>query len=161
MKNITIGLAGPNWKAAATAHYYAERGNGEEYAFGCSPAEALENLEKREAAASLKLDDGLTEEIAFLALGAADFLKDHQGADLASHDGYMGFIGEVTQHAPMLFKRWRQMKDGEFCGVWLYDVTERFGREWAEELFNRTGVSAEERLDRIIEDEMRSGCETH
>ena len=154
MKNITIGPVDPNWKVAAAAQYYAERDGGEEYAFGSSPAEALENLERREAAVSPAFDEGLSEEIAFLALGAADFLKNHQGVNFDAYDGYIGFIGEVTRHAPMLGKRWRLMRCGEFGGVWLYDVTERFGREWAEELINRTGESAAERLDYIIDDEM-------
>jgi hypothetical protein len=154
MKNITIGHAGPNWRIAAAARYYAERGDGEEFAFGTTPAEALAKLEEREAAAFPKFDESLAEEIAFLALGAADFLKDHRGTSLDPYDGYLGFIGEVIRHAPMLSERWRRMEADEFGGVWLYDVTERFGREWAEELFDRTGVSPANRLESIIEDEM-------
>lgn len=154
MKNITIGVAGSNWRAAATARYYAERGNGEEYAFGTTPAEALARLEKREAMMLPNFDESLAEEVAFLALGAADFLKDHQGASLDPHGGYLGFIGEIIRHAPLLSERWRRMKADEFSGVWLYDVTERFGREWAKELFDRTGVSPADQLEYIIEDEM-------
>ncbi|MGB4857926.1 MAG: hypothetical protein WBP11_01225 [Dokdonella sp.] len=154
MKNITIGPVDPNWKVAATAHYFAERGGGEEYAFGGTPAEALDNLEKREAAVTREFDEGSAEEVAFLALGAADFFRENPSINLDSYDGYIGFIGEVTRHAPMLSKRWQQMRCGEFGGVWLYDVTQRFGREWAEELINATGVSAAEQLDYIIEDEM-------
>ncbi len=154
MKNITIGLAGPNWKLAATARYYAERGDGEEYAFGTTPIEALAKLEKREATVNSKFDQDLAEEVAFLALGAADFLKDHRGTDLDAHGGYVGFIGEVIRHAPMLADRWHRLDGSDFCGVWLYDVTERFGREWAEGLFSGTDENPAERLDCIIEDEM-------
>jgi len=154
MKNITIGLTGPNWQAAAKARFYAERGDGDEYAFGTTPADALAKLEKREAAACHTLDESLAEEIAFLALGAADALKEHRGESLDAYDGYMGFIGEIIRHAPLLSERWRRMDVEEFGGVWLYDVTERFGREWAEELLNGTGISPAEQLESIIEDEM-------
>lgn len=41
MKPITIGLAGPDWRAAKQADYYAERGHGDDYAFGVTPTEAL------------------------------------------------------------------------------------------------------------------------
>lgn len=154
MKSITIGRTGPNWRTAARARYYAERGDGEEYAFGTTPAEALARLEKREATITSKINQTLAEEIAFLALGAEDFLKEHRGAPLDSYDGYLGFIGEVICHAPMLSERWHRMEAAEFGGVWLYDVTERFGREWAEELFNKTGKSPARQLESILEDEM-------
>lgn len=154
MKSITIGLAGPDWRTAANARYYAERGSGEEYAFGATPIDALIRLEKREAATAQKFDETLAEEIAFLALGAENFLKDHRGASLDSYGGYLGFIGEVIRHAPMLSERWRRIEIDEFDGVWLYDVTEKFGREWAEELFNKTGASPQALLESIIEDEM-------
>lgn len=155
MKNITIGSAGPHWRTAAQARYYAERGEGEEYAFGTTPADALAKLEKREAAARHTFDELLAEEIAFLALGAADTLREHHGESLDAYDGYMGFIGEVIRHAPLLSERWRRMDAEEFSGVWLYDVTERFGREWAAELLNGTGTTPEEHLESIIEDEMQ------
>ena len=154
MKNITIGSAGANWRTAAKARYYAERGDGEEYAFGTTPSDALAKLEMREAAISPKFNESLAEEIAFLALGAADALKEHRGMSFDAYDGYMGFIGEIIRHAPMLSERWHRMAPDEFGGVWLYDVTERFGREWAEELLNVTGVSPAEQLECIIEDEM-------
>jgi hypothetical protein len=154
MKHITIGPAGPNWRAAAKARYYAERGDGEEYAFGTTPAAALAKLEQREAIARREIDESLAEEIAFLALGAADALKEHRGISLDAYNGYMGFIGEVIRHASLLSERWRRMDVEEFSGVWLYDVTERFGREWAEELLTGTGVSPEEQLESIIIDEM-------
>ncbi|TAM32730.1 MAG: hypothetical protein EPN68_02525 [Rhodanobacter sp.] len=154
MKSITIGLTSPTWRPAAKARYYAERGDGEEYAFGATPAEALARLEKREAGVTPKVDKTLAEEIAFLALGAENFLKEHSDARLDLYDGYQGFIGEVIRHAPMLSERWRRMETDEFGGAWLYDVTERFGREWAEELFNQTGTSPASQLESIIKDEM-------
>lgn len=155
MKNITIGSIDLNWKVAATARYYAERGNGEEYAFGSTPAEALAQLEAREAAASSAFDNVLAEEIAFLALGAADAFNSNPDASLDAHDGYVGFIGQVIRHAPMLAKRWMCMSEGEFTGVWLYEVTERFGREWAEVLISGADESPSERLEYIINDEMK------
>lgn len=154
MKNITIGLVGPNWKLASSARYYAEREDREEYALGPTAAEALANLEKREASKAPKFDENLSEEIAFLALGAADFLRDHRDVDLSAFGGYMGLIGAVVQCAPLLEQRWNQITFDEFDGVWLYDVTERFGREWAESLLTDGSENPEEFLEYIIADEM-------
>ncbi|MBA2077134.1 hypothetical protein [Rhodanobacter sp. PCA2] len=154
MKNITIGHAGPNWRTSARARYYAERGDGDEYAFGATPADALKKLEEREAALFRRFDESLAEEIAFLALGAADVLKEHPGKSLDAHDGYMGFIGEVIRHAPLLSERWRCTDTEQFGGVWLYEVTERFGREWAEVLLNGTDINPSEQLESILDDVM-------
>jgi hypothetical protein len=154
MKTITIGQVGAEWKVSAAAHYYAERGDGEEYAFGATPAEALANLTQRETARLAKYDENLAEEVAFLALGAAGYLRENRDANLDKVEGYMGLISEVIRCAPLLERRWAQMDAGEFGGVWLYDVTERFGREWAESLLDDGGESPEERLECIIADEM-------
>lgn len=154
MKNITIEQIDAKWKPAAPANYYAQRGDGDEYAFGSTAAEALANLEKRESAATQKFDVGLAEEIAFLALGAAEHLRDHKDRALCEFGGYMGFISEVIQHAPLLTARWQETQ-GEFSGVWLYDVTERFGREWAEALLDGNVGSASEFLENILDDEAR------
>lgn len=97
-------------------------------------------------------DKDLAGEIAFLALGAAGFIRDHAAADLRKHEGYMGLISKVICHAPMLAERWQQIGAG-FEGVWLYDITERFGREWAETLIDGADETPEERLDYIIADE--------
>jgi len=153
MRSITIGLTGADWKVPIAARYYAERGNGEEYAFGMTPSEALARLEDREAASNTNLDQKWADEIAFLALGAAAFLRDRRDVDLSKFGGYMGLIGEVINCAPLLAKRWSQMTTGEFDGVWLYDVTERFGREWAEEILIGTDESPSDRLECIIADE--------
>lgn len=155
MTNITIGATGPDWRVAAKARYYAQRGDGEEYAFGTTPADALAKLETREAASRDAFDASLAEEIAFLALGAADALKAHRGESLDAYDGYMGFIGEVIRHAPLLSKRWRRMDAESFGGAWLYDVTERFGHVWAEELLRRTGASPADKLEAIVEEVLR------
>lgn len=154
MRTITIGSVDPDWRTATKARYYAERGDGEGYAFGATPTDALAKLEQREAAAHYKFDESLAEEIALLALGAADTLKKHHGESLDAYDGYVGFIGEVIRHAPLLSERWRRVDAEEFGGVWLYDVTERFGRKWAEELLNQTGVSPADQLEFIIDEEM-------
>ncbi|MDE1885349.1 MAG: hypothetical protein KGK05_02480 [Xanthomonadaceae bacterium] len=154
MKNITIGHTGADWRVAASARYYAERGDGEEYAFGATPTEALANLEKRESVKVPKFYENLSDEIAFLALGAAVFLRENRIADFERFDGYMGFIGRVIQHAPLLASRWQQMDVGQFDGVWLYDVTERFGREWAELLVGGGDTSPEVLLEQIISDEL-------
>ncbi len=152
MNKITIGQT-DDWKPTASASYYAQRGEGGEYAFGKTTAEALANLEKREAAVAQKFDIGLAEEIAFIALGAAECLRDHKGRDLCDFGGYMGFISDVIQHAPVLTARWQELRD-EFSGVWLYDVTERFGREWAEALLNGNTEKPMEFLEYVITDEM-------
>lgn len=154
MKSITIGLVGTDWKVAARARYYAERGNGKDLAFGMTPTEALARLEQREAATNSNPRQESADEVAFLALGAADALRDHRNADLRKFGGYMGLISEVISCAPLLAKRWSQMQTGEFGGVWLYDVTERFGREWAEEILNGTEENPSDRLECIIADEM-------
>lgn len=154
MKNITIGPLQRDWRVAATARYYAERGKGEDYAFGSTPADALAKLEQREAIRALKFDENQAEDIAFLAIGAANFLRTNQGVDLDWCDGYLGFIGLVVRHAPMLERRWRQMEAGSFGGVWPYDVTERFGYEWAEALLQGDDEPPEVLLESIIADEM-------
>lgn len=150
MKNITIGLAGPDWRAAAAARYYAERGDGEEYAFGTTPTEALAKLEARESAIAHRFNESLAEEVAFLALGAADVLEKHRGESLDSFDGYLGFMGDVVRHAPLLIERWKQIDTEEFSGVWPYDVTEEFGRALAEEMLNNTGARPTDLLESII-----------
>ncbi len=154
MKNINIGRVDSNWAPVAAARYYAQRVDGGEYAFGATPADALASLEKREAASTSKFDKDLADEIAFLALGAAETLKNHNGTKLDAFGGYMGFIAEVTRHAPMLIERWKRIEANGFDGVWLYDVSERFGREWADELLNGTDESPAERLECIISDEL-------
>lgn len=154
MNSITIDLISADWKVAASARYYAERGNGEEFAFGMTPSEALARLEEREASANRKFQQDRAEEIAFLALGAANHLRQHPEANLSKFGGYMGLISEVIRCAPLLLSRWSEMEAGEFGGVWLYDVTERFGREWAEELLSGTTESPSDRLEYIIADEM-------
>lgn len=154
MKNITIGQIGPDWKQTASARYYAERGDGDEYAFGMTVTEALENLQKREAAVAKNFDIEVAEEIAFLALGAAEYLRDHKDHDLSKFGGYMGFISEVVQQAPVLTTRWQKIQ-GNFDGVWLYDITERFGREWAEALLENETDNSAEFLEYIIADEMQ------
>jgi hypothetical protein len=150
MKNITIGLADSSWRTAAAACYYAERGDGEEYAFGATPVDALTKLEKREAAVSHKFDESLAEEVAFLALGAANVLQQHQGESLDSFGGYLGFMNDVIHHAPLLTERWKRMNADQFSGVWPYDVTEEFGRLLAEEMFNHTGATPSDLLESII-----------
>lgn len=155
MKNITIGVTEANRKLALSTRYYAERGDGDQCGFGMTPADALASLEKRERASHLKFDDDLSEEIAFLALGAGEYLRDVcSRTDLSSFGGYMGFISEVVRCAPLLLERWRHMTD-EFGGVWLYDVTERFGREWAQVLLESKVEKPEDFLECIIADEMQ------
>ncbi|MBZ0222036.1 MAG: hypothetical protein K8F35_03315 [Dokdonella sp.] len=154
MKNITIGRAGSDWAPAAAARYYAQRGDGEEYAFGPTPAEALARLQAREAAGVANFDKSLAEEVAFLALGAANVLRDQPSVKLDAFGGYMGFIGEVIRHAPLLAAYWKRMGDDGFDGVWLYDVTERFGREWAEGLIAGSTQCPTAHLECIIRDEL-------
>lgn len=156
MKNITIGLLRKESKLIAAQHYYAERGEGDEYAFGRTPAEALARLEQRETALIPKFDRNLAETITFLALGAADFLREEQGVNLNRHGGYMGFLNDVVCVAPLLEQRWSQMDSSEFPGVWLYDVVERFGYEWAKVVFEEDDKYPEILLDQIIATEMGS-----
>ena len=155
MQNITIGKIGPAWKPLASSFYYAQRGEGEEFAFGKTTAEALTNLEQREAAKLPRFDVDLSEEVAFLALGAAEYLREASSGprNLDKFGGYMGLISEVISHAPLLLERWQQTEPEEFGGVWLYDVTERFGQELARVLLNGEDEKPAELLDQIIADE--------
>lgn len=154
MKNVTIGDTLANRKAATLARYYAIREGETEYSYGATPAGALANLEKRDSLAQLLLDDDLPEEIAFLALGAGAHLREvHSPRDLDKFGGYMGLISDVVRCAPLLAARSRRMAD-DFDGVWLYDITERFGREWAEALLEGNPSSPEEFLEYVIADEM-------
>jgi len=100
-----------------------------------------------------ELDKDLADEIAFLALGAAEHIRENGPFDLRKHEGYMGLIDKVISHAPILAERWQRV-GADFEGVWLYDVTERFGREWAETLLNEVDEEPKQRLDYIIDDEM-------
>jgi len=100
-----------------------------------------------------EFDTDLADEVAFLALGAADFIRNHGAVNLREHEGYMGLIGKVICHAPLLAERWQEIGK-DFEGVWLYDVTERFGREWTETLIDGADETPEQRLDYIIYDEM-------
>lgn len=155
MTRITIGLTSADWEVAAAARYYAERGNGEEFGFGMTPSQALARLEERERLAYPEPSEGYAEEVAFLALGAANLLREWQNADLSQFGGYMGFIGEVIRCAPVLWKRWTQIDAVAFPGVWLYDVTERFGHEWAGVLLTGAKKNPSERLESIISDELK------
>lgn len=161
MNKITIGLISRDWNPIAGSTFFAQRGDSEEFGFGQTAQEALINLEKREAEKRSSFDVTLAEEIAFLALGAADYLRDLGGQDLDRFGGYMGFISEVIRQAPVVLDRWREFPEGEFCGVWLYDVTERFGREWAAALLNDEAENASEFLEYVIVDETqkRELCE--
>lgn len=153
MKNIVIGLTRPSWEVASSGRYYAQRG-GADYAFGSTPAEALEQLECREKETGFAHADDIADEIAFLALGAAEALRNRCGANLDAYGGHMGFIAEVTRHARMIEDRWNQLPTGEFEGVWLYDVAERFGHEWAEMLLDNAYENPADFLEYIVRDEM-------
>lgn len=155
MDNITIGVVGPNWRPVEVSRFYAQRVGSGEYAFGATPADALRQLELRESAVDLRFDEDLAAEIAFLTLGAAAFLRGFDGINLDVFGGYMGFVGEITRHAPMLVEQWKTAESAGFDGVWLYDVTERFGREWAEAVFTRVSENPVDRLQCIIDDEMK------
>lgn len=150
MENITIGRVGSKWKPVASALYYARRGDGEEYAFGSTTTEALANLEKREAANLHEFEQTFCEEVAFLALGAADSFREVNPPDLDKFGGYMGFIADVICHAPLLLDRWRKLGPEDFGGTWLYEVTERFGREWGYIILTDENLRPESLLDHII-----------
>ena len=142
-----------SWMVTHRYRYCAERGNGEEPAFGETPRQALERLEAREASSVGSCEMDLAAEVAFLTLGAYEAAKDQRRVDLSIHDGYMGFIENVICHAPMLARRWRAIERKGFDGVWLYDVTARFGQEWAKVLLRRSSESPEEILELIIDGE--------
>ena len=154
MKNITIGLVEREWRLIASQHYYAERGDGDEYAFGGTPAEALARLEQREAALIPNFDRNLSETIIFLAIGAADYLRENPNFSLDRYGGYVGFLNDVVACAPMLERRWSRMDASSFSGVWPYDVVEIFGNEWAKAMLEGEDRRPEDMLDIIIADEM-------
>jgi hypothetical protein len=156
MKNITIGLVGPDWKPAESALYYASRGDGEEYAFGVTPSEALSNLEKREASVLKSIEEDVFDDIAFLALGAASYLrKNNLDTDLSFIGGYMGLIRKVISYAPLLAQRWNKIGADGFDGVWLYDVTRRFGHDLAEAFLAKNDADPASILNLIISYELK------
>ncbi len=152
MTRITIGRMDQDWENTDGTSYYARRGAGEEYGFGATPAEALAHLEAREATTSSRHHHNLDQEVAFLAIGAAGYLQDHPDARLDQHDGYLGLISEVISYAPMLSDAWEKIRPEDFPSVWLYDVTERFGRGWAENLLSSGNISASSLLQSIIKE---------
>lgn len=152
METITIGRVSSAWKPLANALYYAQRGEGEEYAFGRTAAEALASLEKREAEGLVQFDRTYCEEVAFLALGAADSFREVDPPDLDRFGGYMGYIADVIRHAPMLMDRWQKVGPEGFGGTWLYEVTERFGREWGSVLLSEEDRRPADLLDQIIKE---------
>ena len=99
-------------------------------------------------------DNDIADEIAFLAIGAAAYIREKRPFYLPKYDGYIGVISEVIQHAPLLAQRWRQFGPDGFDGVWLYDVSERFGRELAESLLGGADEKPDQLLDYIINNEM-------
>lgn len=156
--SIMIGEVGSDACPSRHSRFFATRGGREDYAFGSSAAQALSRLEAREAAFAQQFTLGMAQECAFLALGAMQQLTESGRCDLETFGGQMGFMTEVVRHAPLLAQNWLQLKD-EFPGVWLYEVTERFGREWAQLLLDGSNESAVERLRTIIEDLLPSGQE--
>lgn len=160
MVGITMGEMGERGCPSRHSPFFAMRGAGQDYAFGKTPTQALARLEAREAALANQATIGMAQECAFLAMGAAEQLRASGVSDLDEFGGQIGFLTEVIRHAPLLAKSWTQVKD-EFPGVWLYDVTERFGREWAGILLTDSDESAEERLRKIIEDEMPGSHRSH
>ena len=153
MDRITIGLIDHDWQTIAGNTFFAKRGAAGEFGFGKSAAEALKSLEDREALRSPTFDVTLAEEIAFLALGAADYLRHLREVDLYRHGGYMGLIAEIVSHAPMVLDRWNRISHGEFPGVWLYDVTERFGYELARLLLKGEQGNPADLLERLVIEE--------
>lgn len=153
MAGITIGEMGESGCPSRHSAFYATRGAGQDYAFGTSPTQALARLEAREVALANQSTIGMAQECAFLAMGAADKLRESGVSNLDDFGGQIGFLTAVIRHAPLLTQWWERLKD-EFPGVWLYDVTERFGREWAGILLVGSDETAEERLRKIIEDEI-------
>lgn len=155
MEKITIGLIDANWEHLQSNLHYATRGKATEFGFGPTATEALADLERREAPLQPKFDLGLAEEAAFLAIGAAVYLQeDKRDRSLDKYGGYCGLISEIISHAPALMNRLTQFSEGEFPGVWLYDVTERFGYEWAKALLEGDEIEPEELLEQIVSDEL-------
>ena len=114
--------------------------------------EALANLEKREAASLPQFDRTFCEEVAFLALGAADSFREANPPDLEKFGGYTGFIADVIRHAPLLMDRWQKIGPEGFGGMWLYEVTERFGRDWANIILTDEDMRPADLLDHIIKE---------
>lgn len=153
MNEIKIGLIDENFSQSRSYLYYAQRGNSENYALGITPANALKNLENSERCLTEKYEEGLLDEVAFLALGAHAVVQESRAEEgLEIFGGHSGFIKKVTIHAPLLHRRWGELKNESFDGVWLYEVTERFGREFARALLAGNDKSPTEVLDSILND---------
>lgn len=65
-------------------------------------------------------------DIAFIAIGAADAFEEADGANKERFEGQIAFIEECVNHAELLHRIWLE-QNGEWAGVWAYDVAERFG----------------------------------
>lgn len=154
MSRITIDRLDGERKPTSTATYYAKMGAGKACGVGPSPSEALADLEARKAKALF--EPGLAEEIAFLALGAASVFPAHCNANPDSDVGFLRLIDEVIQNAPLLDDAWHRVGGESFPGVWLYDITERFGQEWAKALLTGSEIRAPALLQLIIDDAFRS-----
>lgn len=90
-------------------------------------------------------------DIAYLAIGAADA---DPGLHMDYHGGQLELINDTVALAPMLARLWREIPDGEYPGVWTYEVSEPLGREYASSLLRGESPDGEAMARVLIEQAM-------
>lgn len=81
--------------------------------------------------------DALT--IAYMAMGAQNTIRETKpagtlpGRVVDAYEGQLGFIGAVIDHA-LILDRMADQLAGDLDGVFLYEIAEPFGEEYARQL---------------------------
>lgn len=81
-----------------------------------------------------------TLDLAYVAIGAKQALVDFGDIDSSRFEGEQGFIQACIDPVECLDQAW-QAQEGQFPGVWCYEVAEPFGYAYATHLL-RGGESA-------------------
>lgn len=96
-------------------------------------------------------------DIAYIAIGAKQALVDaagHHACD-ARFDGELGYIQACIDHAGLLDRVYEE-QNGEFPGVWCYEVAEPFGHAYGKHLQQGGDLGDAERILReIVADGMK------
>ena len=94
-------------------------------------------------------------DIAYMGIGAATALAELDGrlhdALCEAHGGQLGVVGEIVKHAQLLADVYAE-QDGQFPGVWYYDVAEPFGSRFVEALAAGQDVDPAALVRKIVEE---------
>lgn len=89
---------------------------------------------------------GVEENVAYIALGAEDALRER---DVCAPAGHLDYIFDCCEHAAMLEELYREYED-RFCGVFAYEVAEPFGKEFGLALLDHRSPNAREIATRLV-----------